>query len=106
MLTRDAVMAAAKPSLGTLDVPEWGGEIALRHLGAVEVTTVNDEASAGRRNVLIVLFGAAAADGGRLFGDADEAWLNGQPWELILRVARAIGRHSGLFDTVEDVSGN
>lgn len=106
MLTRDAVMNAAKPALGSINVPEWGGQIAIRMLGAVEVADLSDEPNAGRRTLLMVMFGAASADGARLFSDADEGWLRGQPWDVILRVSRVVGEHCGLSGKADTDAGN
>lgn len=106
MLTRDAVMSAAKPALGSIDVPEWGGEIAIRMLGAIEVADLADEKNDGRRTLLMVLFGAAASDGTRLFTDADEDWLRAQPWDRILRISRVVGEHCGLSGKADTDAGN
>jgi len=105
MLTREQILGA-RPVLGSLEVPEWGGAVAIRRIGALDVAALSDEQDSGRRTVLMVRFGVAAEDGQPLFTAEDDAWLAQQPWDLTLRVARAVAEHSGISAPAEAIAGN
>lgn len=105
MLTRDMILASPL-RLGSIDVPEWGGVVAIRALGIFEAVEVDDASGVAEQTVLAVLYGAAKEDGQRLFAADDKQWLTEQPWPLLLRVAKAVQEHTGAHAQMKDVLGN
>lgn len=105
MLSRDEVMAAATPKLDTVHVPEWGGEVAVRKLGAGHFTEFQ-AAEGARRYVLLIRFGVVNADCVPMFTAEDDDWLLSQPWDVVVRVANAVGTYSGILKPLEEAEGN
>ena len=113
MLTRNQVFGV-KPRLGSLEVPEWGGTVALRPIGPLALAEIHDDTERRRTAVVMVREGVATPDGAPMFTAADDAWLAAQPWDLMLRIATAVSEHSGITapagtagnGTAESAAGN
>jgi hypothetical protein len=105
MLSREQIKGTSAP-LREVDVPEWGGAVALRALGPLDLAEVSDQPDGGRRTVVTVRCGVADGDGKRLFTPEDDVWLADQPWSLMLRLATAISEHSGIGASAETAPGN
>ena len=107
MLTRDAIMAAPRPALASLDVPEWRGEVFLRSISLSEALAFSAEADSARRAVMIIRMAVCDAEGTPLFTPADDDWLAGRAAGEIQRIALAAMAHNGLTRAAEDeAAGN
>lgn len=107
MLTRDAILSTPLPPPATLDVPEWGGQVALRTLSLPEMLAFAAEQDAARRAVVMVRLCVAHHEGAPLFAAEDDPWLAGLPWALLQRLAQACMAHNGLTgEAQERAAGN
>lgn len=109
MLTRDAILSAPLPAPAPLDVPEWGGQVALRTLTLEEALSFSaiPAADLARRAVVIVRLVVVQQSGERLFCEEDDPWLAGLPWDLLKRLAFACLGHNGLTaEAQERAAGN
>lgn len=108
MLSRDELLAVRPASPGTVDVPAWGGTVALRHLTLAELLDWQAASAAGSNGTLrLVLLAVADASGARLFRDGDEGWLAQQPGMVVTAVAAAAIAHNGLnAAATEAAAGN
>lgn len=107
MLTREQIIASPAPALAELDVPEWGGKVALRAISLREALDFSAEDNPARRAVMIVRMSVCDAAGAPLFGEADDEWLAGRAAGEIQRIALAAMEHNGLTASAEDrAAGN
>jgi len=107
MLTRKQILAFVDTRIDTIDVPELGGEIGLARLTVSEADGLTSLGGAGSRsNVLIAIRCCCAADGTRLFTDADADVLAGFPADVMSRIAKAALLHNGLLDTSKEEAKN
>lgn len=116
MITRDQIRAANDAQTEVVEVPEWGGPVAVRSLTAKERDELEarllaaDGKSVGSLSGLrafLVARTVVDADGKRLFEDADEAMLNEKNAMVVDRLATVAFRLSGMEQgAVERAKGN
>ncbi|MFJ6729987.1 phage tail assembly chaperone [Streptomyces sp. NPDC091281] len=121
-LSADAILGAEDTQIKTVDVPEWGGEVAVRGLTGMERDAY--EASIqqirpkpdGTREVVFVRDNARAKllvkclvdpDGRRLFKDTDAPALGKKNGAVIDRLYDVATELSGMSDAAQDdIEGN
>lgn len=92
-LTRAAIMAAAKPRIVSVDVPEWGGSVHLREMtagqrdqfDALQLSVAEADRYQDIRARMLVQ-SLCDADGALLFGSADLATVSGFPASAVTRI--------------------
>lgn len=100
-LTRDAILAAPDRPLEAVEVPEWGGTVYVRTMGADERDAfeerLGDQAKGlrGMRALLAVLT-LCDAEGARLFTEDDLPALSAKSAAVLDRIAETAMRLNGI----------
>jgi len=111
MLTRDQILSAQDKPIETVDVPEWGGQVCVRTMGAKERDQWQDSMMEGKgknrkmnlANITASLCVLCMSDenGALLFSRADVAALGEKSAAAMQRVFNAAARLNGI--TEEDI---
>lgn len=94
MLTREQLLAGAKTAkpIGTISIPELGGDIAVRALTAQEFIDFRTRESKPNEGIestaALVIQLLANEDGSRMFGDGDEPLLYGFGYVFLERIVK------------------
>jgi len=110
VLTRDAILGHVFPPVGTVDVPELGGQIAIAGLSAGRSDAVQkrpkDENPDTPFNVWATITFAADAEGNPLFTEADAPALAKLPDEALNKIAIAALDMNGMSKKAQDEAKN
>lgn len=108
LLSRDAIKSADDRVVEQVPVPEWGGEVLVRSLSGKERDHFESSIvqQRGNRQVVnmknararLVVLSVVDANGDRMFGDADIAWLTEKSAAALQRVFNVAQRLSGITD--------
>ena len=114
LLGRDAILAAAAAlKTAEIEVPQLGGKLRIRELGAFERDVFDehlrsqpkDQRTRGTRALLIML-SAVNDHGEHLFAESDLPMLNQIPGDAANVIANEIAKLSVLGDNVEKLAKN
>jgi hypothetical protein len=109
VLTRDAILAAELPANPVVEVPLWGGRIAVRLLTVEEALRWSDASLRGRAPgaAMLVRLAAVTEAGEPLFADEDLPWLESRPAAVLNPIMQAALAHNGYTrPAAEDAAGN
>lgn len=96
-LTRDEIRASRQDRKPVrLEVPEWGGDVFVRVMSAKESLELTDIKDQNQMIFAVLIAGLVTEDGERLFTTEDAAWLEEEPFHVVLRVFTEVARVSGL----------
>lgn len=107
-LSRDAILAAAKPRIEKVPVPEWGGELFVREMTALDRDRFDSQLAENMdlRRAKAFLLCACDENGKALFSDHDIQAVMAMPSGPIDRCCDVIWRLSSMFGRGEDVQKN
>lgn len=72
MLTKEQILAAARPRVVEVEVPAWGGMIGLRELSIADVESLTGKNTAEKAtSVRLIALSVANAEGERLLSDEE-----------------------------------
>ncbi|MFZ5829139.1 MAG: hypothetical protein ACOY3P_03590 [Planctomycetota bacterium] len=102
--TREKILASRATTVAQIDVPEWGGAVFVRALGALDLMRLRDAAppedAAGEAHLRfacqMLCCALCDANGARLFDDADAELLELLELAVLVRVAGEVRGHLGL----------
>ncbi len=117
MLTREQILAAEDRPIETVDVPEWGGQVCVRTIGADERDKWQDDMMEGKgknrkmnlARVTASLCAIAMCDEGGvpIFTRADVTALGKKSASAMQRVFAAAARLSGITEAdIEELAKN
>lgn len=105
-LSKDEILAAItarKADVSVIDVPEWGGSIAVRRMSAGDFERSGLDTKAQGAMSKVVAFCLVNDEGDRLFSDDDAKALEDIDIETMTRVFAEVMRVNGLMsDDVEE----
>ena len=113
-LDRDAILGADDLRIEEVDVPEWGGVVALRELRGSERDSFEEGSMDKDRNVSmknvrarLIALSAVDDDGKRLFSEKDAIQLGSKSANALNRLFEKACRLSGITDAdVEELEKN
>ena len=117
LLTRDQILGVKDIKTETVEVPEWGGSVLVRSLGAVELDELeqmNQEAQGKDERVnlrgvraRLAMLSVVDESGRRVFTQADIEALNRKSGRAVNRIVTKAQELSGVTDKdVKDMAGN
>lgn len=117
ILTRDAILNAPDIQTETVSVPEWGGEVIVRGLTALErdrfdIAIINQDGKQIKMNLLnarakLVALTVVDETGKQIFKDEDVAALSQKSAAAVDRIYSVAQRLSGISDKdVEELEKN
>lgn len=101
-LSRKAILDFKDTNIGRVEVPEFGGEVCIATLSAIEADKIRDLPENVPNNVSIVILGACDESGERLFTYKDAEALGNKPSKALTTIGNAILRHNGLIAEVQE----
>lgn len=103
-MNREDVLSRLPLKTGTVDVPEWGGQVKVRELNAAERFTFADRMSGDANGeklahaMVDVVLAACQNEVGPLFQPADRDALFNSDGKVLQRIAEAVLALSGLTE--------
>jgi hypothetical protein len=103
LLTREQILAADDLATELVDVPEWGGQVAIRAMSVAERIRFESAFDRDRTKAIpaLLTFALADADGNPMFTEADIEALSGKSMPVLLRLFQIAQKKNAL--TPEDV---
>lgn len=111
MLTKDKLLAAGKPKIIDVDIPEWGERVRIRALSAGEINALAkahsaDNGDGDRTAAARSIIASVVDDDGTLIFDLDDvAAINGLSASGVIRLNKAINALNGIGNP-EDLEKN
>ena len=97
MLDREQILASRSDRKPVrLEVPEWGGDVFVRLMSARESLELTDRPNQSDMIFEVLIATLVTEDGTQLFRSEDRAWLEEEPFQVILRVFTAAARANGI----------
>jgi len=105
-VSREAILGFKDKNIGKVKVKEFGGDICVATLSAIEADAIRNLPEGIPSNVSVVILGACDESGERLFTLDDAAELGKKPSKHLTTIANAILKHNGLLAEMADEAKN
>ena len=98
MLNREQLLAAREPIAGTVNVPEWGGEVGIRRMTAAEIVAMRDGGVGDGIEWLCRFLASVLCDaaGEPLFAADDWQQLESRGLETLMTVSKQAQKLNGI----------
>jgi hypothetical protein len=110
MLSREQILAAKEPPAGTIAIPEWGGDVGIRRLSALEIRELRKDNPGEDTIESLARFAAQVLcddRGDRLFSDAQAPELESRGWTVLLAIAKKANHlNGGTAEAREEIRKN
>lgn len=110
LLTKESILNAKSNQVTTIHVPEFGGDVGIKHITAGAYEQMNKFAKSREdiENDLIpsFIFSVCDTDGNLIFGVDDAETVNTLPLSGVVRVVREANKINTLTDEAEAVKKN
>ena len=106
-LDRKAILDFKDVDVTTVFVKEFGGDVCVATLSALEADKIKDLGESGvPANVGLVILGACDAKGERLFTDEDAPVLGMKPAKALTTIANMVLKHNAMSGDADEEAKN